>query len=564
VSSPAPNLSAYWATCIAEELARAGVRDALLCPGMRNAALLWALRGAADIRCLVHVEERGAAFYALGLTRASERPTVVCTTSGSAVANLLPALVEAQHDGLPLILLSADRPARLHDAGAPQTMQQRGIFAPFLAADLDCGDADSDAESVQRLRHDLQHLLHRCLAPQGGPGHINVPIDEPVAPLPDADFQPPNDRHTIRRQHPAASTMAHSASPALKADYLKPGLRGLIVAGGPSPLAPADARKLAETTGFPVLADAISGLRRPAVHHLITAAERLLNEPPGDGQLPELLIRLGGTPTSRRVYEYCAACDCPVLRIDRRHVTRDFLHERFDLLVRPGPAELNVLGKKLATGDDDWRESWLAAERSACDHSARLLADMDWGELSAAHEVCAADGFALLHLGNSLPVRHADLLCRGREQAQAIWANRGVNGIDGTVATFLGELRALAEPGILLLGDLALLHDLPSLAAARDPALNGCIVVLNNDGGAIFDLLKVREMEHYQELIRTPQGLDFEHAAALFGLGYRHCGDREALREAIVWSREQTGVQLIECVVPPESAAEQGAALLGC
>lgn len=552
-----PNLNALWCRAIAEELRRAGVQHVVLCPGSRNSPLLHALHAQFADRCLSHIDERSAGFIALGLSRASGERVAVCVTSGSALANLLPAVVEADAAEIPLIIISADRPWELLACGAPQAMEQRGIFAPFVRQSLALGEPTATTATLRALRSQVSRLAQH----NHGPVHLNVPLREPLAPLPDATWATPalaTDARDGRADGRAFTAVHHATVPAplqLHA-WLKPGLRGIIVAGCGADHRAAIA--LAERTGYPLLADAASGLRQPGINSLVCCGDALVSGLLADARA-DLVIQIGPAPLARAVYEWIERQDCPWIVCEQGR-NLDFL-ARADLALRGDCTdELLALSSRLAPGDAIWQERWQAADAAARQQLTRSMAEESWSETLAAHRAVNHSGFGLLHLASSMAIRYGNLHCP--PSGRPVFANRGVNGIDGTLGTFLGELEALRVPGLLLIGDLACLHDLPALALTPQPHRRGAIVVLNNDGGGIFDFLAVAKMPHYEQLVRTPHGLDFAGIAQQFGLVYTAAKDAHTLQVALDTAAASRSLHLIECRLTGGDAVARHRALL--
>ncbi|HYE07502.1 MAG TPA: 2-succinyl-5-enolpyruvyl-6-hydroxy-3-cyclohexene-1-carboxylic-acid synthase [Planctomycetota bacterium] len=567
-----PNLNALWCRAIAEELRRGGVGDVVLCPGSRNAPLLFAL-AAAFPDAWSHVDERSGAFMALGAAKASGRPALVCVTSGSALANCAPALAEATYAGIPLIVVAADRPWELHERGAPQTMRQAGALAAFLDDELDLGEPTGDDAVIRALRARVSRIA-QCR----GPALIDVPLREPLTPAPDAAWDDARlSREAIDgrggdRPYTALGATSGSLPPADLAwwggelrgvDWLKPGVKGLIVCGanaaGSESTWPGF---LAERTGFPLIADAPSNARR--CEHAITLADALVTGPLGRTE-PELIILVDQAPLSRAVYEYVGRQRCPLIVMEPG-ADRDFLANAWAAVPHPDAQAWQAIADACAPGDAEWSRLWRDAQRRAYAVLEAAMRDEPWGEVLAAHVAVTHPGFRTLHLASSMPVRHGNLHAPAIHVA--VFANRGLNGIDGTLGTAIGAQRGDAvPPGLLLCGDLALLHDLPALAAlaARPPSPRAhdlTIVVINNDGGGIFDFLPVAQAADYQRLVRTPHGLRFEHAARQFNLAYHAVRSREELMEALNVSAVSGVPRLIECIVDPGAAVERHRALV--
>lgn len=538
---PDPNLNALWCRCIAEELLRSGCRHAVLCPGSRNSPLVFALAQVLDGRITVHIDERGAGFLALGMAKTLGEPVAVCVTSGTAAANLLPAACEADACGIRLVLLTGDRPWESQGCGAPQAMPQRGLFAAVADA-VEIGEPVA-ADQVLRL---LRARVARAVQVARRPLHLNVPLRDPLPPLSDPAWRPEGlgaDALHGRDGMPWVRVGRDRAVGGLSAaePHLRPGLRGLIVAGAESNVDPGLVGALAAATGFPVLADAPSGLRRPAVPGLVAGLDALADSRIGREQA-ELILRIGPPPLARAGFEWLARQACPqlVLGGDR---DGDFLASAVVHWTHPDRALVDGLAARLGRGDATWAGRWQRAEAAA--QGARRAVLADWNEPAVYAAACAADGFAHLWLASSMPVRHANLHLAPGGTAQRVLSSRGVNGIDGTVASFLGACHASGRRGLCLIGDLAMLHDLNSLAAAG-PA-RGAVVVVNNGGGAIFDALPVSQVAGYRRLIRADHDLDFAHAAAQFRLPYRRCADPAGLDVALDEAVRIDGLLVIEC-----------------
>jgi 2-succinyl-5-enolpyruvyl-6-hydroxy-3-cyclohexene-1-carboxylate synthase len=563
-----PNRNARWCRLIAEELVRAGIQHAVLCPGSRNNPLLFALAAQSDLICHSHIDERSAGFLALGMARASGRPAVVCVTSGSALANLLPAVTEAHAAGLPLIVISADRPWEAHACGAPQTMRQHGALAGF-ATEFALGEPTDDANALRSLRARVSRLAQTRTAPM----HLNVPLRDPLPPLPDASWQPPalpdDVLHGRHDEDGCALPFTALHIPTTITDlpdlpWLRPGLKGVIVAGvAGQPLDHLAVAALAHATGWPVLADAASGARHPDVPTLVTTADALLAGPLAAWK-PELVIQLGPAPLARPVYEWLAKQDCPWL-ICEGHADRDWLNHAWLAVQGDATPLLGELADRCGPGDAAWSDAWQQAERRARATLETTLADGPWDELTATNAVVNHPAFSLVHLASSMAIRHANLVMNSDADRQ-VFANRGLNGIDGTIGTFLGEAAVpvgLDGHNLLLIGDLAALHDLPALAFARNGGVAGTIVVLNNHGGAIFDYLPVAQVPEYDRWVRAHHESDFAGTALQFGLDYHRVTSLVELRTALdAAANDGYGITLIECVVESGVVVERHRALI--
>lgn len=539
----APNLNRFWADLLVEELVRGGAAMFFLAPGSRSTPLVTAVAAHPTARYRVHVDERGSAFAALGWARATGQPAVWITTSGTAVANGLPAVVEASVDGVPLIALTADRPPELRDTGANQTIPQPDLFAPYVRwrTDLPAPSADVDPAFV------LTTAAHALFRARSGPVHLNAMFREPLGPEPDGVALPdlparwPDGDASFTRHAPDFGPSPEALRGT--AERLARVRRGVIVAGRlAAPEAADAAHVLAETLGWPLLPDIESGLRTgpdaPAPFYDLALASEAFRE----AARPEVVVYLGRRATSKRLAQWLAASDAtqivvrpgperfdPDHRVAERHVAEPGAWCRALTAALPAVRE----------ADPSYRALW----QTASDAVGHTLADRLYRltePLAARLTVASVKPGEGLVLAASMPIRDADMFAAPGGAVVRTVANRGASGIDGTVATAAGFADGLGAPVTLLLGDLALLHDLNSLMLLRD-GLDGSrppvsVVVVNNDGGGIFHFLPIArqaEAAVFEPLFGTPHGLTFEAAARLFGLPYHAPTTPEALTEAL-------------------------------
>lgn len=557
------NLNQLWLECVLGALDAAGVRRAVLCPGARSAAMALTVHermSSADV--IVSTDERTGAFTALGMIKATGEPAMVVTTSGSAVANLVPALTEADECALPLVLVTCDRPRTLRRSGFGQMIDHIGACRAFVRASVDLADPIDDAQAFAELREGVAGVLAACAGARPGPVHINIPFagrydsTEPCAISPTALGE-------ARRPalfHPPAVRAANDIVALAGGLDLRSGMKGLIVAGPECGIAPGVLARFAARTGFPVLADAASGVRGTGLTSSMSGYDAMQASSLRRLEAPQIVIRFGFAPVLPPVQDYLLAHPCPTIRVSRTAIERDFLHASFAPLVSPNEAELDSLADVLALGDAGWLAGWQRAAAAAAKQRRAVADALPWGELPAAREIFSHDGFDFVHFGNSMPIRHADLFYETRANGQPVFSNRGVWGIDGTLGTFLGEAVALDANGLLVLGDLAFLHDLPALANLQRHRRAACVCVINNAGGAIFDFLPLASRPEYCESIRNPYQFDIAHLAAAFGLRFERVRSRESLRAALDGAARHDGVTIVEALVPPDSAR----AGLGC
>ncbi|MEI9928914.1 MAG: thiamine pyrophosphate-binding protein [Sphingomonas sp.] len=546
------NRNGIWDRVLADTLAACGVRRALLCPGGRASMLAMTLHRTPAIECILHVDERSAGFFAVGAFLAGGGPTAICTTSGTAVANMLPAMAEAEARGLPIVLLTCDRPIAGRLPGEPQWLPQVALCAPLARGQLALPDPLDGTMTLAELQDRLAAVLARGLGGERpGPVHINIPQwgdhcateDDPPG---DAALPPP--RGSWRFGRPLADAVA--AVRAVRRGGGGPGARGLVLACEDQPLAAAAVAELLDATGYPLIADIGSGLRHFDLPGTLTTADALIEGGALRLDGADILIRLGRAPVCPGLVRAVKALRCPVIRLAWHDPGPDFLSPEAIGLRPPTPEALTALGSELGAGDARWAAAWRDAETLAAAARDIVLATAEWGEMAAVGRICAAPGFAALHCANSLSVRHAGLLMPAGGGPARTFTARGVNGTDGTLGLVLGEALAGGGRMLALVGDQAFVHDLPALANPLWRQVRGAICVMNNAGGGLFDMTPARRIDHYEATMRNPPAIDMAGAARAFGLVHRRCADGAALDAALAEAAQADTLSLIEIRVP--------------
>ena len=559
------NRNGAWDRVLADTLAACGVRRVLLCPGGRAAMLAMTLHRSRAIECILHVDERSAGFLALGMMLADGAPAAVCTTSGTAVANLLPAMAEAQARGLPLVLLTCDRPQAGRLPGEPQWLPQVPLCAPLARSQLALPDPLDGTMTLAELQARLASALALGLeGERPGPVHINIPQwgaycsteDDPPG-----DAPPPGPLR-LRRRQPRLADIA-AVQEAVRRAGIGKGARGLVLACADQPLPVAAVAELLDATGYPLIADVGSGLRHFGLPGTLTVADGLAEADALALDRADILIRLGGAPVCPGLLRAIKRLRGPVLRIARHDPGGDFLSPGAIGLPPPSPDALTALGAALGKGDRQWAQDWRAAETLAAAARDIVLAAAGWGEMAAAGRICAAPGFAALHCANSLSVRHAGLLMPAGHGAARVFTARGVNGIDGTLGLVLGEVLAGGGRMLALLGDQAFVHDLPALTNPLWRRLRGALCVVNNAGGGIFDLTAARRIDGYATTMRNAPTVELAGIARAFGLVHRPCADVAALDAALAEAAAADALFLIEVRTPPGTAVRDLPRLVG-
>jgi 2-succinyl-5-enolpyruvyl-6-hydroxy-3-cyclohexene-1-carboxylate synthase len=549
---------------LVDELVRAGVADAVVAPGSRSAPLALACGAHPGLRVFSHVDERAAGFFALGLARAARRPVAIVCTSGTAAANLLPAVVEAFHAGVPLVVCTADRPPELRDCAAPQTIDQVRLFGSHVRWFFELGPLDATPALLRHARTVACRAVAIGTGRPPGPVHLNVPLREPLVPatlgaLPDALLadallaaapRAARGRDVGPWTHVAAPDA--TPSPRTVADVaaaLASARRPLVVAGpldDADPDLPAAVATLAVALGAPVLAETASNLRRaPLLPHLVDAHDVLLRSPTFAADA-DAVVRLGLPPTSKPLATWLARRDdVPHVLLDAAgvwtdpagvvsHVVRGALGATCRALAAALP-HTRAASLPAAERDTAWAARWRragAAARRALAQDAAGAAPFEAHAVTALAASLPAD--ARLYVGNSLAVRALDWFWPADAPPVRVLANRGANGIDGFVSSVLGAAAASDAPAVGLCGDLTFLHDLGGLLAVRRHGLRAVFVVLDNDGGGIFDHLPVAATGgRYEELFVTPHGLDVAPAVAMYGARFVRVDDADALQSAL-------------------------------
>lgn len=548
-----------WSSLLLEELYRLGVRDIALASGSRSAPLTMAAAAHPGFRRHLHFDERGLGFMALGLAKGSNRPVAVIMTSGTAVANLWPAVAEAQLTGVPLIILSADRPPELIDNGANQAIDQQGIFGRYPVHQQNLPSPTPTIPAAFVLSSVDQALARQALTP--GPVHFNCMYPEPLYPgeayLDFSDYLAPlgDWLHSSEPWSPWQQGEQHCPR---QPDWAAlQGKRGVIVAGRIQD--PAEAQRvaqLAERLGWPLLADLQSQIRfdsRNLIHMDLALQNSCFVT---ELARAEVLLQFGARLISKRLGQFI-----------KQHPWQDYW------LVDPQPARLDpdyrlrrrlvcTPGAFAAAHPVDHRHlPWhrLAERQQGISGQIRRACDR-FSELGVCHRLTQLIQ-GQLFVGNSMPARLMDMLGETGKGPSRLMTNRGASGIDGLIATAFGFSLSSDEPTTLLLGDLSALHDLNSLALLGKGSLPLVVILLNNDGGSIFRMLPVPTQDQLLETYYClPHGLHFEHAAAMFGLHYRAPTTLAEFEQDYATALEK-GVTLIEIKVPSNEVAEDLKAL---
>ncbi|GAB3698062.1 2-succinyl-5-enolpyruvyl-6-hydroxy-3-cyclohexene-1-carboxylate synthase [Halorubrum pallidum] len=583
----APNRNTLWARALVDELVAAGVDAVVVSPGSRSTPLTTAAARADDLHVFSQLDERSAAYFALGRARRTGSVTPLICTSGTAAANYHPAVMEADNARVPLLALTADRPPELRDSGANQTADQEKLYGDAVRYYKDLPEPAATDRSLRSLRTTVARAVAAAEGTDAGPVHLNVPFAKPLEPTP-VPGDVPDDLDPVAatgRDGPYVDVTPGAPEPGDEelrrlARDLSAADRGLIVAGPADPpgLDAEAVTALSHATGFPVLADPLSGVRfggHTRVAPVIGAYDAYLSAAlAGDGGAgtdwadPELVVRLGASPTSKRLRKYLAETGADQYQVDPAGRWREAEFAATDL-VAAEPSRLCARLSRVVGGgggggsrgrgenrapehadEVDWQAQWEEADRAA-----RAVHDRDrdaadavgrsidavggsGGESPAFHEGdvlrVVAGGLpdpATLFVSNSMPVRDLDRFVGPLTTSVTALGNRGVSGIDGIVSAALGAGSATTDDLTLVVGDIALYHDTNGLLAIDRCDADVTVVLVNNDGGGIFHKLPIESFEPpFTEAFKTPHGIEFEPMADLHGLAYTRIDARPEAR----------------------------------
>jgi 2-succinyl-5-enolpyruvyl-6-hydroxy-3-cyclohexene-1-carboxylate synthase len=553
-----------------DELARAGVRHAVICPGSRSTPLAYAFARNGSIKIWMQYDERSAGFFALGMAKAGREAVALLCTSGTAAANFFPAVVEAQISRVPLLVLTADRPHELRDNGAPQAIDQIKIFGSYVKwfAELMLPEATDDG--LQYARTVAGRATGTALAKPAGPVHLNFPFREPLIPTP-AAMPPAQSRKPLawlgrEESRPYVSLSQGERrlddSSLEKLAHLLSGVEQGVIIGGPmeEPELPSQLAKLAAALGWPVLADPLSGLRSGSHEKALVIDNYdafLRDETVLESLKPEMVLRFGAMPTAKPVLLWLKRFpECRQLVVDGgdgwpepMQLAEEIIHAAPTALCRDLLPYLRPASKTLKPEYSGWLKKWLVARQITAGVIENQMARFEEpfeGKVFVELNTLLPDN-AILFVGNSMPVRDLDTFFGNTSKNIRTMCNRGANGIDGVVSSALGAAAATGQPLALVIGDLSFYHDMNGLLAAKLHGLNATIILLNNDGGGIFSFLpQAAYPENFEQLFGTPHGLEFEPAARMYGADYRQVQNWTDFRREVSESFDRDGLKILE------------------
>jgi 2-succinyl-5-enolpyruvyl-6-hydroxy-3-cyclohexene-1-carboxylate synthase len=563
----AANRNSLWAAIIADELYRSGVRTICASPGSRSAPLVTAFAAHPGLEVLMHIDERSGSFFALGHAKRHCIPVTLLCTSGTAAANYYPAVIEAFYSGIPLVILTADRPPALRSCGAGQTIDQIKLYGNFVHFFFEVGIPGVSEFQLRHLRSLVSHTVAVTTGATklpAGPVHLNFAFADPLTPIPVANDVPEGlaessplawyGRETgAYNQVITGKTVLGTEAIAAIADRITNNPKGLIMVGVyDAPVGFAEVMKrLAQATGYPLLTEATGCDRRGALGRYDSF---LRSHQFTERYAPELIIRFGAMPTSKAYLlwlERHIQCQQIVVgngdNSDPTHGLIQFVHADATVFCEQISDYLN-LNALPGWQDKQWQSGFARAEAVAADAIDRFLASTDvlfegkvYAELAKwlPDDVC-------IYVASSMPIRDLDTFFQPQQRVSVL-ANRGANGIDGTVSSALGAAWRSAQPVILICGDLAFYHDLNGLMAAKQFQINLTIILLNNNGGGIFELLPISNFEPpFEQCFAIPHGIDFAPIISAYGCSHTLVDDWQHFQHLVLASLTQAGTQVIE------------------
>ncbi|MEH2415010.1 2-succinyl-5-enolpyruvyl-6-hydroxy-3-cyclohexene-1-carboxylic-acid synthase [Nostoc sp.] len=549
------NVNQVWAYILTETLKRLGLTCAIICPGSRSTPLAIAFaQQVPEIEAISILDERSAAFFALGQAQATGRPVVLVCTSGTAGANFYSAVIEASYSRVPLLILTTDRPPELRDCHSGQTVDQLRLYGNYPNWQTELALPSADLGMLAYLRQMVIHSWERTQTPTKGPVHLNIPFRDPLAPLPDgtdlsylqSQFQPEDFFTEITSTTPFPITPYPQRGPHLPHSLLpipqewKKCDRGIIIAGVAQPQQPQEycraIAQLSQTLKWPVLAEGLSPVRNYAElnPYLISTYDLILRNQQLAKQLaPEMVIQVGEMPTSKELRNWINATQPRRWVIDKSDQNLDPLHGRTTHL-RISVEDIKAEERNLSFSSD-YGKKWCDAEAKV-----RLVVDQTMGKIDEIIESKAAWLISQilppgtpLFIANSMPVRDVEYFWKPNNLGVRSHFNRGANGIDGTLSTALG-IAHRQQSSVMLSGDLALLHDTNGFLIRNKFVGHLTIVLINNNGGGIFEMLPIAKFNPpFEEFFGTPQDIDFAQLCATYNVQHELITSWQQLQERL-------------------------------
>ena len=580
-SDSSGRINIQWAFKLIHYFALQGIYHAVISPGSRSTPLALACELHPEIKTWLQIDERSGGFFALGLAQKKHQPVLLICTSGSAVTNWFPAVVEAAHSYTPLILLSADRPQELQNCGANQTIQQNYLFTSYVRDFIALKHADKALLNGHYLQQISSRAYNNSLHTKPGPVHINIPFREPLLPQCKTAKSLNNTIQQLTQQILTDNTTIDSSQPLTNTAVNKKNLKaiikiinsgnGLIICGRLNQQEQRDftptVSLLAEQLHCPILVDPLSNLRfNTSSQNTVYNYDHSLKQ--SIVPKPEWIIRFGQFPVSKALLNYLQSLNSTTILISSYGDTLDPIHSANSVLTMLPVEFCNaIVNNSVTARSKDWLTHWQQIEQQAEKKIAQSLS-------SAANNTHFFEGHiihsllkhipdkSILFSANSMAIRDFDTFITHSSASGKqldFFANRGTSGIDGNVSTFFGLLASQSHYAIALLGDLSFYHDMNGLLIARQLAASGynaTIIVVNNNGGGIFNYLPQHQLDNFDKLWKTEINLDFQHSARLYGLGYHRIENQQQLEAGLSYTVQQSGIQLLEVIIDQKISVE--------
>ncbi|MEH7074658.1 2-succinyl-5-enolpyruvyl-6-hydroxy-3-cyclohexene-1-carboxylic-acid synthase [Neobacillus drentensis] len=548
------SLTAYIAAFVSE-LIFSGVTDVVVSPGSRSTPMAMIMAEHPNLNVHIHVDERSAAFFALGMAKALNKPVAILCTSGTAAANYFPAIVEARYARVPLIVLTADRPHELREVGAPQAIDQIHLYGSHVKWFSEMALPEKSDEILRYARTICARAVAIATSAPSGPVHLNFPFREPLIPKMDSDlFQLHERPNGFVKVHNGDLTITEEHFQEIAAKLSKAS-RGIIVCGNiVDDVFPEAVTRLAEILHFPILADPLSQLRsgNHSLENIVETYDTFLRNNDAKTFLkPDVILRFGAMPISKALTIFLkenSLADQYVIDggggwRDPSSLSTNMIFCKESLFCE------KLLTYTIANDSADFLRNWIRINQLTKNQMASIrdITELSEGKLFyQLADILPEDG--TLFVGNSMPIRDLDSFFLNNTKSIKVMANRGANGIDGTISTALGA--ALNSKSLyLVLGDLTFFHDLNGLIAAKLYNININIILVNNNGGGIFSFLPQSEHpKNFELLFGTPLGIDFAHAVKMFNGHFTKIENWDHFREEMQQAKNATGINVFELV----------------
>ena len=589
------SLNYKWALSLIHYISLHGVSEAIISPGSRSTPLALACEKHPAINTWIQIDERSAAFFALGIAQKQHKPVILICTSGSAVANWLPAVVEANYSYTPLLLLSADRPAELHHCGANQTIEQQGIFSSHVRESLTLEDASEILLNNNYLQQISSQIYHQAMEPKPGPVHLNIPLREPLLPK---RFTSDDLNHFINQLGVQilnySEKIVHNQLTSLPISSIRLELlnkiissgHGLIICGRLSfqeqtEFAPILAQ-LSVKLSCPILIDPLSGLRLTTLDHshFVYNYDHFLKQYKVDDNSllkPDWIIRFGQFPVSKNLMLYLQSLNTHTILVSSYGDTLDPIHKANTevhclpaLFCQQLLSSQQHIATSIAKSSSIALAHWQEMDKHSEDKIHQHLSHSENTQLFEGHVIKTMLEFipenSLVYSGNSMAIRDFDTFITQQSSAHKnidFFANRGVSGIDGNISTFFGLLASQAgnnsQYGVAVVGDLTFYHDMNGLLICKQLStmgINATIILINNSGGGIFNYLPQQPLDSFDKLWTTDTGLDFQYSAKLYGLNYHKINTHQECQKQLAEVFTLSGIQLVEIIIDQQISVE--------